>query len=102
MTSACVHRTYRDLLDSELVEVLYIAVRHDLHEQLYIDAVLTGKDFLGEKRFGISRRAGQRILEELQPHPGVFARCSSEMPFFGSPAGSVGRHAACRPGSGGQ
>lgn len=73
---------YREVLASDDVDVVYVAVRHDLHEKLYVDTVLAGKDFLGEKPFGISSKATELILKALSSHPDVFARCSSEMPFF--------------------
>lgn len=75
-------RDYRELLDDDSVDVLYIAVRHDLHERMYLDAIEAGKDFLGEKPFGIDLAAAERIIAALRAKPGVFARCSSEMPFF--------------------
>ena len=34
---------YNDLLGPDGPEVLYIAVRHDLHEQIYVDAIEAGK-----------------------------------------------------------
>jgi len=73
---------YRDLLADDRVEVLYIAVPHHLHEELYVAAVEAGKDFLGEKPFGIDLPAGERILEALRRRPEVFGRCSSEIPYF--------------------
>ena len=57
-------------------------VPHHLHEQLYLDAIAAGKDFLGEKPFGIDLAAARRIVAALEAQPGVFARCSSEMPYF--------------------
>ncbi|MBT2395379.1 Gfo/Idh/MocA family protein [Streptomyces sp. ISL-100] len=73
---------YRDLLADDSVDVLYIAVRHDLHEQIYLDAVAAGKDFLAEKPFGIDLAAAERIVAALRERPEVFVRCSSEIPFF--------------------
>jgi predicted dehydrogenase len=73
---------YRRLLEDDRVEVLYIAVPHHLHEELYVAAAEAGKDFLGEKPFGIDLAAGRRILEALRRRPGLFVRCSSEMPYF--------------------
>ena len=73
---------YRDLLGDERVDVLYVAVRHDLHEQIYVDTVAAGKDLLAEKPFGIDLLAAQRIVAAIDAHPDVFVRCSSEMPFF--------------------
>ena len=71
-----------ELLGDESLDVLYLAVPHHLHEQLYLAAIEAGKDFLGEKPFGIDLAAAQRIVAALGERPGVFARCSSEMPFF--------------------
>ena len=73
---------YHDLLKSDEIDALYIAVPHDLHERVYVDAIRSGKAFLGEKPFGIDKAANSRILAELDKHPEVFVRCSSEIPFF--------------------
>lgn len=73
---------YRDLLADPDVDVVYIAVRHDLHEQLYVDAVKAGKDLLAEKPFGIDLAAAERIHAAIEAHPDRFVRCSSEMPFY--------------------
>jgi predicted dehydrogenase len=75
-------RDYADLLADDGVDVLYLAVPHHLHEGLYLDAIRAGKDFLGEKPFGIDLDAARRIVEALRADPDVFVRCSSEMPFF--------------------
>ncbi|HEX8132704.1 MAG TPA: Gfo/Idh/MocA family oxidoreductase, partial [Actinomycetes bacterium] len=73
---------YRELLADEAVEVVYIALPHHLHEQVYADAVAAGKDFLGEKPFGIDLAAAERLVAAIEARPGLFVRCSSEMPFF--------------------
>jgi predicted dehydrogenase len=72
---------YRRLLDDDQVDVLYLAVPHDLHESLYLDAVAAGKDFLGEKPFGIDLVAAERIVAAVDASS-CFVRVSSEMPFF--------------------
>lgn len=72
---------YRDLLASDEVDVVYAAVRHDLHEQLYIDTVRAGKDLLAEKPFGIDAAAADAILVAIE-ETGAFVRVSSEMPYF--------------------
>jgi predicted dehydrogenase len=72
---------YHELLDDPDLDVLYLAVPHHLHEQLYLDTIAAGKDFLGEKPFGIDLAAGHRIVEAIEASD-VFARCSSEVPFF--------------------
>ena len=73
---------YRDLLNDDRLEVLYIAVPHHLHKELYLAAIEAGKDFLGEKPFGIDLAAAERILDALRERPDLFVRCSSEMPYF--------------------
>jgi predicted dehydrogenase len=72
----------RRLLEDPALDVLYLAVPHHLHEELYLDAIAAGKDFLGEKPFGIDLAAARRIVAALRDRPDVFARCSSEMPYF--------------------
>jgi predicted dehydrogenase len=73
---------YRDLLADPDIDVVYIAVRHDLHEQLYVDTIRAGKSLLAEKPFGIDDAAAARILAASAEHPESFVRVSSEMPFF--------------------
>ncbi|PKO20514.1 MAG: gfo/Idh/MocA family oxidoreductase [Chloroflexi bacterium HGW-Chloroflexi-1] len=73
---------YRELLASADVDAVYCAVPHHLHAQIYGDIIRAGKHLLGEKPFGIDLAANEEILATLREHPGVFARCSSEFPFF--------------------
>lgn len=73
---------YRDLLNDPAVDVVYVAVRHDLHERIYCDVIEAGKSLLAEKPFGIDEPAAQAILAAVEAHPESFVRCSSEMPFF--------------------
>jgi predicted dehydrogenase len=80
-TAACLATDHRELLAAEEIDVVYIAVPHHLHEQLYLDAVAAGKDLLAEKPFGIDLGAAERIVAAIE-RAGVFVRCSSEMPFF--------------------
>jgi predicted dehydrogenase len=79
---------YRRLLAADDVDVVYVAVRHDMHEQIYVDTINAGKDLLAEKPFGIDLGAAERIVATAESRPDVFVRCSSEMPFF------PGAHAA--------
>ena len=72
---------YRQLLEDPDLDVLYLAVPHHLHEPLYLDTIAAGKDFLGEKPFGIDLAAGRRIVEAIEASD-VFVRCSSEVPYF--------------------
>jgi predicted dehydrogenase len=75
-------RDHEELLADAEVEIVYLAVPHHLHERLCLDAIAAGKDFLAEKPFGIDLDAATRIVEALEARPGLFARCSSEFPFF--------------------
>jgi predicted dehydrogenase len=81
-TVKIVTQEYGDLLVSNEIEVIYCAVPHHLHEQMYVDIIRAGKHLMGEKPFGIDQAANTRILQTLDEHPEVFARCSSEFPYF--------------------
>jgi predicted dehydrogenase len=73
---------YRDLLSDGSIDVIYVAVRHDLHQRIYTDVIASGKALLAEKPFGIDAAAASAILEAIAAKTGSFVRCSSEMPFF--------------------
>jgi predicted dehydrogenase len=73
---------HRELLADDAVDVVYVAVPHHLHEAVYLDVIAAGKDFLGEKPFGIDLAAAERVVAAIDAAPGLFVRCSSEMPFF--------------------
>jgi predicted dehydrogenase len=73
---------HRDLLADDRVDVVYVAVRHDLHERLYVDTIRAGKALLAEKPFGIDGAAADAIGRAIDETPGAFVRCSSEFPFF--------------------
>jgi Predicted dehydrogenases and related proteins len=74
--------SFEELLAADDVDVVYIAVRHDLHEAMYTATIEAGKDLLAEKPFGIDLDAARRIVEVVDAHPERFVRCSSEMPFY--------------------
>lgn len=73
---------HHELLADPAIDVVYIAVRHDLHEELYIDTIRAGKALLAEKPFGIDRAAADAVIAAIDETPGAFVRVSSEMPFF--------------------
>lgn len=73
---------YQELLTDPTIDVVYVAVRHDLHERIYCDIIAAGKSLLAEKPFGIDASAANAILAAVEAHPESFVRCSSEMPFF--------------------
>jgi predicted dehydrogenase len=73
---------YRELLADPDIDAIYCAVPHNLHADLYVDIIRSGKHLLGEKPFGIDEAANQRILAAMEEQPQVLVRCSSEFPFF--------------------
>lgn len=74
-------KNHQELLASPDVDVVYVAVPHNLHEALYLDVLAAGKDLLAEKPFGIDLAAARRI-REAAAKSGRFVRCSSEFPFL--------------------
>jgi predicted dehydrogenase len=73
---------YHALLDHPEVEAVYIAVPHNLHKQIYVDAIQAGKHLLGEKPFGIDQAANETILTACQESPKLLVRCASQFPYF--------------------
>ncbi len=73
---------YHALLDNREVAAVYCAVPHNLHAELYAAIIQAGKHLMGEKPFGIDLGANRAIQSCLTAHPKVFARCSSEFPFY--------------------
>ena len=81
---------YKDLLVNDAVEAVYVAVPHNLHQQIYCDVISAGKDLLGEKPFGIDKPANDAIVACIAAHPDVFVRCTSQFPFT-PPMQRIGR-----------
>jgi len=73
---------HHEMLASADVDAVYCAVPHNLHEALYTDVIKAGKHLMGEKPFGIDKKANDAILACAAKHPKVFVRCCSQMPFF--------------------
>jgi predicted dehydrogenase len=73
---------YKELLANPMVDAIYCAVPHNLHAQIYVDIIKSGKHLLGEKPFGIDQEANERIQQAIIDNPDVIVRCSSEFPFF--------------------
>lgn len=73
---------YKTLLANQQVDAVYCAVPHNLHEEIYCAVINSGKHLMGEKPFGIDLKASMAIMAELRRNSSVFARCSSEFPFF--------------------
>jgi predicted dehydrogenase len=72
---------HRALLARDDVDLVYVAVPHDRHEAVYLDALRAGKDLFAEKPFGIDLAAARRIRAEAR-RLGRFVRVSSEFPFL--------------------
>lgn len=72
---------HQELLASAEVDVVYVAVPHNLHTRIYLDVLRAGKDLLAEKPFGIDLAAAREIRDEANKL-GRFVRVSSEFPFL--------------------
>lgn len=72
---------YRELLALPDVDVVYAAVPHNLHLDVYLDTLAAGKDLLAEKPFGIDLHTATMIAEAAKAS-GRFVRCSSEFPYM--------------------
>jgi predicted dehydrogenase len=72
---------HHELLAHPEIDVVYVAVPHNLHEQIYLDVLKAGKDLFAEKPFGMDLRAAVSI-REAAASSGRFVRCSSEFPFL--------------------
>lgn len=72
---------YHELLRNPEVDVVYVAVPHQLHEQVYLDVLKAGKDMFAEKPFGIDLGSARRIAAAVE-QSGRFVRVSSEFPFL--------------------
>jgi len=77
-----VYSDYQELLANPDIQVVYIAVPHRLHEEIFMAAIKAGKHIMGEKPFGMDQSQNKAIICALKENPKVFARCSSEFPFF--------------------
>ena len=73
---------YRQVLEDDTVEAVYVAVPHNLHEEIYVACLRSGKHLFGEKPFGIDLAANGVINAEIAAHPELLVRCSSELPFY--------------------
>ncbi|MES2696270.1 MAG: Gfo/Idh/MocA family oxidoreductase [Verrucomicrobiota bacterium] len=72
---------YHELLKNPEVDVVYVAVPHQLHEKVYLDVLAAGKDMFAEKPFGIDLGSAERIAAACAKS-GRFVRVSSEFPFL--------------------
>lgn len=75
---------YKELLVHPNIDVVYVALPHNLHQKYYLEVLEAGKDLLAEKPFGIDLDAALEI-KTAADRLGRFVRCSSEMPFLPGP-----------------
>jgi predicted dehydrogenase len=73
---------WRALLADDVVEAVYCAVPHDLHQEIYVAILASGRHLFGEKPFGIDLAANAAINAAAAARPDLLVRCSSEIPFF--------------------
>jgi len=73
--------SHAEMLEKANLDVVYVAVPHQLHEKIYIDVLEAGCDLFAEKPFGINLEAAQSIQQAAE-RTGRFVRCSSEFPFM--------------------
>ncbi len=73
---------YRELLSEPAVDAVYCAVPHHLHEELYCAIVQAGKHLMGEKPFGIDKKANEQINRVIEKNSDCFVRVTSQFPFF--------------------
>ena len=72
---------YRELLAKPEIDLVYVAVPHDLHERVYSDVLNAGKDLFAEKSFGMDLHQAMNVAL-IARTTGRFVRCSSEFPFY--------------------
>ena len=80
------------------LDVLYLAVPHHLHEELYLDAIAAGKDFLGEKPFGIDLAAGRADRRGDRRRPASSSAARARCRSSPAPSSPTRRSAAARSG----
>lgn len=73
---------YHELLNKDDIDVIYCAIPHNMHEQVYCDIIRAKKHLMGEKPFGIDSVANKAILQAIKENPNVFVRCCSQHPYY--------------------
>lgn len=73
---------YREVIANPDVDVVFCAVPHNLHEEMYTAVLEGGKHLMGEKPFGIDMKANDAILSAIEKHPSLFVRCTSHFHFY--------------------
>ncbi len=73
---------YRALISNPEVEMVYAAVPHHLHEEIYTACFKAGKHLMGEKPFGIDLNANRSIMDGYKQHDHLLVRCATQIIFI--------------------
>lgn len=90
---------FRELIQCDEVDALYVALPHNLHEQVCSEIIASGKPMLAEKPFGISLEATERLVEACSGPGAGLVRISSEFPFMPGAQAAFDYCAAGRTGT---
>jgi len=60
----------REILENDAINAVVIAVRHDLHAQLAVESLLSGKHVFVEKPLAMNSEELQQIITAVKSHPG--------------------------------
>ena len=77
--------TYDSLLDSELVDAVYISTPHTLHSEISIKAAGKGKHIICEKPAAVNFKQGKKVISAVQEagifyKEGLMYRCHPQIP----------------------
>ncbi len=73
---------YTELLANDGIDAVYVAVPHNMHEEIYCAALEAGKHLLGEKPFGIDLAANEAILEGIKVNQRCHTGCASQYIYY--------------------
>ncbi len=73
---------YRELLANPVVEAVYMALPHHLHQEVCCAAITAGKHLMAEKPMGMDLAAHQAIQDCASTNPAVCVRCASQWVFY--------------------
>ena len=79
---------YKELLANPEVDAVYCAVPHNLHEEFFINIIKAGKHLMGEKPFGIDKKANDNIMKVIG-EPGCVCPVLQRVPLYPGYAAAV-------------
>ena len=83
------HSDHRELLARDDVDAVYCAVPHNLHEELFLDVLRSGKHLFGEKPFGIDGAANARDRGRGRVAARPARALLERVPLLARPAGAA-------------